>query len=156
MYLCRKCGAEFIDPLGGRCPVCGVRVKPSWEEERAGEAVPPPDTGEKETKGDSAFEIESEGDFTFEIEPVEEEETPKPATTTSRPYRSPNTGVYGPPKSYGTPVAPSAPSRRGASGILMLSLIIAALMCVVGGVVFLLSGDCDMEEVVESFTEGAK
>jgi hypothetical protein len=148
MYLCRKCGAEFIDPLGGRCPVCGARVKPSWEEERAGEAAPPPETGEDETE------------VTFELGPAEEE-TPKPAPQPRRSPeahqpvdRFPDTGVYGPPKDYGGPAAAPAPRRRGATGVLLLSVIITVLLGVVAGVVFILSGDCDLEEAVGDLTQG--
>jgi|GEM_PF-3504144 len=152
MYICRKCGAEFIDPLGGRCPACGVRVKPSWETERMSKPAPPP--------GDE--EVES----AFEFGPAEEETPePEPTVTFTRAYRAPEAGqpvdrfpdrgVYGPPRDYGTPTkAPSVPSRRGAMGVIMLAAIIIALLGVVALVFFLLSGDCDMEKVADGLAEG--
>ncbi|MCX7021715.1 MAG: hypothetical protein NTW26_05480 [bacterium] len=152
MYLCRKCGAEFIDPLGGRCPMCGVRVKPSWEEKQAGEASLPPGMGEVKP----APESES---VTMEFS------EPEPAVTITRSYRAPeteqpvdrfpDTGVYGPPKDYGGP-APSlgGSPRRGMKGVIVMAVLMMVLTSVVGVVIFLLSGECDMEEAVGGFTQG--
>jgi hypothetical protein len=145
MYLCRKCGAEFIDPLGGRCPVCGARVKPSWELEAA---RPPADLPEPAPQ-----------------EPPPE--TAPPADSPARPHRAqeprravdrfPDAGVYGPPKGYDGSARPvgTAP-RRGGTGVLVLVVIIVALLGVVGLVVFLMAGDCFLEGVVGEFEEAAE
>ncbi len=146
MYRCGKCGAEFIDPLGGRCPACGVRVKPSWETERMSEPGPRPGS-EKD-----------EGTVEFSLEP-EETPGPIPTGTIKRLFRSPeahqpvdnfpDTGVYGPPRDYGGQTTPSAPSpRRAVAGVIILASVIIALLGIATMVVFLMSGDCDLEEVV--------
>jgi len=162
MYLCRKCGAEFIDPLGGRCPACGVRVKPSWKEERAGEASMPPGRSEVEP----AVEPAAESTVEFSLETGETPE-PEPTVIFKRLFRSaeaeqpvdqfPDAGVYGPPRDYGGTAAPSTPSpRRVVTGVLLLSVIIMALLGVLAVVFFLLSGDCDLEEAVSGLAGGEK
>ena len=66
-----------------------------------------------------------------------------------------DTGVYGPPRDYGGPAAPSAPTpRRGVTGIIVVSLILTALSGIVALVVFSLSGKCDLEEAVGDFRHG--
>lgn len=156
MYRCGKCGAEFIDPLGGRCPACGVRVKPSWETERMSKPGPRPGS-EKD-----------EGTVEFSLEP-EETSGSESVDTDARPYLSAelgrarekaesayrDTGVYGPPRDYGGQTTPSAPSpRRAVAGVIILASVIIALLGIATMVVFLMSGDCDLEEAVGGIAGG--
>ncbi len=149
MYLCRKCGADFIDPLGGRCPVCGARVKRSWKLKVTRPASEPPSAAPSKPAARTAAS------------------TPT-ADSTSRPYRSPtggeqplqpvdrfpDSGVYGPPKDYGVSAASARGTTRRGRGALILVLIIVALLGVVALVIFLLASDYFVKGVVEEITEG--
>ncbi len=148
MYLCRKCGADFIAPLDGRCPACGAKVKRSWKLKMAGPVSEPQRAAPRDPAAPS---------------------TPT-ADSTSRPYRSPtgggqplqpvdrfpDSGVYGPPKDYGISTAPSRGTTRRGRGGLVLVLIIVALLAAVALVGFLLVPDCLMKVVVTEFKEAAE
>jgi hypothetical protein len=153
--------------------MCGVRVKPSWEEKQPGEAVPPrgmeepkPVVEPEPSEASYAPGKPSEASYAPGESVTVEFSEPEPTVTFKRSHRAPeeeqpadrafpDTGVYGPPRDYGGPAAPSGGSpRRGVTGIIVVSLILTVLSGIVALVVFSLSGECDLEEAVGDFTEG--
>ncbi|HDR06523.1 MAG TPA: hypothetical protein ENN88_02720, partial [Candidatus Coatesbacteria bacterium] len=148
MYLCRECGAEFIAPLGGRCPACGVRVKPSWKVKRTEDTAPPP----------AAEGTEETVEFILETEDAPEATATATLSQSRRPSEPeqpvdgfPDTGVYGPPRDYGGP-APTA-QRPRTTAIIALVIGITVLLGVAAVSFLLLSGDCLLKRVVEGITE---